>query len=481
MKTQVNRGLAWIGAASSMVWLLDFVGMVIVLRWFISPEEIGIAAVAIPLFPAIELIAELGLGAAVIQRDDHSRDRLSTIFWVGLGSSLLLALVLAFGLGPFLSWFHGASVVGAMITVYSVKIILQNAVTIPRALMRKELRFKEDSIIRTLSNVAEFAAKVGFAIAGWGVWCLVMGPICRGVVVAIGVQICNPWWPRFAFRFRDAKHWIKFGIKSSASQLFYEIYTNVDYQVMLRMFGPEANGLYYKAYELVIKPCFLIGQTLQPLALAAYSRLRLEREQLMTQFVSFSRLSLVVMLAFVALILVSAEELLVVIYSEKWVGAAGAARILCGVAVLRAVRYAVPPLLEGMGRPGLGLADNLTATIVLAPMFYFSALWFGDSLGYHAVAWAWVVGYPIPFMLLLILAFSLLELSPWQYLRRIYGIPASAVLAGAAGWAAKSLMADLPGVARLLVSVTVTALVLGLLLAYWQGISPRTLKKALKG
>ncbi len=75
IRTTINRGLAWVGIASAMVWFLDIVGMFIILALWISPEEMGTAAVAITLFPVLDLIGNMGLSAAVIQRDDHSEEK----------------------------------------------------------------------------------------------------------------------------------------------------------------------------------------------------------------------------------------------------------------------------------------------------------------------------------------------------------------------------------------------------------------------
>ncbi len=43
MDTHVNRGLAWIGVASSLVGILDLLAILIILNTWISAEEYGIA------------------------------------------------------------------------------------------------------------------------------------------------------------------------------------------------------------------------------------------------------------------------------------------------------------------------------------------------------------------------------------------------------------------------------------------------------
>jgi O-antigen/teichoic acid export membrane protein len=78
----VNRGLAWVGLASTSVGVLDFVAQVVILALWISPEAYGIAALAITLFPVLDKATDMGLSAAVIQRDDHTPEKISTVFCV---------------------------------------------------------------------------------------------------------------------------------------------------------------------------------------------------------------------------------------------------------------------------------------------------------------------------------------------------------------------------------------------------------------
>jgi O-antigen/teichoic acid export membrane protein len=309
----------------------------------------------------------------------------------------------------------------------------------------------------------------------------VFGPICRVVVQGIGLQICHPWRPRFVLQVRDSLHWVKFGLKASASQIVYHLYTNVDYQIVGYMFGERANGLYWFAYELVLKPCFLIAQTLQAIAFPAYAKLQHAREQLVEQFMTFTRLSLVVMLSFLALVVVSADDILFLVWGEAGTYAAPAARILCAVGVLRALSFVVPPLLDGVGRPGLSLTYNLVAAVTLPSMFFAAAHILGPHVGYLSVAYAWVVGYPIAFAVLLFMAFNVLELRVTTYLRRVFGIPLCAAGAIGAGFGARLLAESLGAGPRLLITTVTIAVSFGVLLSNFQGMGPKALIRALKG
>jgi O-antigen/teichoic acid export membrane protein len=478
-KTKISRGLAWIGLASTLTGVLDLSAQIIILHLWVSAEDYGVAALAVTLFPLLDQATDMGLTSAVIQRDDHSPEKIATVFWLNLMMSAALFGLLGIGAPLYARW-QGHPVVGAMLKVYGLKLIFQNVYQIPRAMMKRGLRFKELSLIRVLANVAEFSGKVGFAALGWSVWCFVMGAMLRVVVIGVGVQVCHPWRPSFTFRPREAGAYARFGLNTSASQLLFYFYTNADYPVVNKLFGATALGLYRAAYELVLELVKTISSVFIELGFPTFARLRADRERLVAQFIDFTRQSLVAIVPFVLVTLIAAEENLTVLWGHEFAAAATAARVLCIVGLLRALSQVVPPLLDGMGRPALTVRYHLIAALVLPTLFLGLGRLFGPALGYVSVAVAWAVGYPIACAVLIGLALAELGLGPLAYLRRVAGIPGCALLAAPAGLAAHWLTLGWPATPRLAAVWAATLAILLTALAYLQGISLRGVWRALR-
>ena len=500
MDTHVNRGLAWIGVASSLVGLFDILAILIILNTWISAEEYGIATKCVWIFPILDQATDLGLSAAVIQRDDHSVSKISTVFWINLGIALLLFGLIAIFAPIVAVEFYGHAVIGWMLLVYGTKLIFQNFYFIPIAMMKRELRFKELSVIRIIANAAEFAGKIGFAAAGFGIWCFVLGPMCRVLVTGIGAQMRHPWRPKFIFRLKEAKEYVTFGLKTSGSQILFYFYTNIDYPIVGYFFGDLALGMYRIAYDIVLDPVRMISHVIVDIAFPAFAKLRHTKDRLIAQFVSFTRLNLITVMSFSAIVVVAADDVMSVLfpsYSTHVVhfpvdiggrvldvyqhvnGAEWAVRILGIVAVLRAVSYVVPPLLDGVGKPERTFTYMVTAAVALPLSFFFGAQILGPVMGFESVAVAWVVGYPIAFAVLVFMATHTLGWSVAKYLRAIGGVSLCMIGAGLVAWLAHWLMGSIPGWIRLSATAAVVLLVAGLLLAYTQGISLRSAKRAL--
>jgi O-antigen/teichoic acid export membrane protein len=480
MATNVNRGLAWIGIASSLVGVLDLIATLLILNNWVSTEEYGIATKCIWIFPILDQATDLGLSAAVIQRDDHDDTKISTVFWINMMIAALLFGVLVI-VAPILArHFYGHMIVGWMLIAYGTKLLWQNVYFIPMALMKRELRFKELSVIRILANVAEFSGKVGFAAAGFGIWCFVLGPLCRVLVSGIGSQLRHPWRPKLVFKFNEAREYVTFGMKTSASQILFYFYTNVDYPIVGYYFGDSALGLYRLAYEVALEPVRIISNVVVDVAFPTFAKLRLDRDRLVSQFVSFTRLNLITVMAFAAIVFVAAEDVLRLIFPD-YVAAATAVRILCLVAVLRSVSFVIPPLLDGIGRPDRTFTYMLVAAIALPISYVALAVIAGDRLGFESVAVAWAIGYPIAFAILVKIAIYTLEWSSMAYLRAVRGVSLCLIVAGIAAFGVHALLSGQGPGLRLAITTAVVILVTGVLLAYTQGLSLRTARRALKG
>lgn len=483
MQARVNRGVVWVGIASSMVGVLDVLAFFIMITFWISQEEVGIAWLATSLFPLLDMITDLGLTSAVIQRDDHTEDRISTVFWLNVALSVVLAALLAFAVGPILSAIQGQPILTWLLAAYGGKLLWQNVYFIPYALMKRELRFKELSILRIVANFAEFAGKVGFAWLGAGVWAFVLGPLCRVFVTGIGTQLLHPWRPRAVLKLREALDWASYGMKTSGSKILFYLYSRLDFQVVGFFFGESANGLYASASFLVLQPAQVISEIVTNVAFPAFSRLKHDRAALVEQLVAFVRMNMVVLLGFLGLVLVSCNEIFGIMErfsSDEWTDAAPAARILCAVGVLRSLSFVIPPLLDGINKPMLTLRYMIIASIVLPLLFVLFAMVLGPWLGFISVALAWAVGYPVAFAALLYMTTTVLEMKVVDLLRRVAGIAACAGAATGISLLVHLTLVAAPSSARLGAAASVLLLVFFALLARFEGITPRSVARSLR-
>jgi O-antigen/teichoic acid export membrane protein len=179
---------------------------------------------------------------------------------------------------------------------------------------------------------------------------------------------------------------------------------------------------------------------------------------------------------------VAAEEVLAIVSMREgsdYTSGAPIIRLLCVIAILRALSFVIPPLLDGVGRPSLTLIYTSVAAVLLCSLFFVFAKVLGPEMGIKSVAIAWLVGYPIAFWVLVRMAFSILERPSYKLYMRLSGVTACGLGATALAAATKWATRDLPFYVRLGAIAAVMLISYAALLSRFQGISLRSIKKSL--
>ncbi len=485
LRTQVNRGVAWAAAAQAVIAVTDLVSQLAVLAFWVGAKDYGIASGAIAFYTLLDTAADFGVTSALIQRDDHTPGRVSTVFWFNLLISTGL-FVLLLVLGPLYGYVQGNAVLGWLLIAYGGKLMFQNVYAIPFALLRKEMRFGDIAKARMIAHIAESVGRVVFAALGATVWCWTLAALTRAFVFGVIMQIRHPFVPRFVFQPREVFDYVRFGVRTAASQILFRLYTSIDTPIVLYTFGEQASGIYSAALFIVLEPVKTISNVVIDVAFPAFARLRDDRAGLIAQFIQFTRLNLIAVLPFVVLILLVIPEFLRIFYSYKWnpaeLEACGeAARILCLVGALRALGFVGPPLLDGIGRPELTLRYMMVAAIAVPASFLFCANLLGARFGMLSVAIAWAVGYPVAFAALSYLVTRSIDLPVRDYARGSWGILGSCLAGLVAGLGVSAALPHAGDVTRMMAIGGAALVVTFGLLATWQGITPRSVAAAVKG
>lgn len=389
---QIKRGLLWLGSATVAARLLD-VSATIAVVGLLSKEQMGLASLALSACAILESLSGLGIGSALVQAKDLSRDEESSLFWITSGGGLVLSLILL-ALAPVLMGAYSEPRLGPLMAVSALKLALAGLSVVPLQLLSKALRFREIGTVQTLSSLGEGLTKIAFAFGGVGAWALVLGNVARGLVFLIAVLALSRFRPRLHCSGKEVQRFVGFGLKVAGSSVLYQIYKNSDYFLVGKLLGIEALGLYRVAFDVAMQPTEAIIIVVGRVGFPVYARLASNLSALRATFLSNTRSIFLLTAPVAAVIFFAAQPLLDLLGDGRWEAAVPAVQVLVWAGLLRSATTMFSPVYVALGKPEYSTLEALITLVILISSFWLGLTYFPE-LGVLSVCYAWVLICPL--------------------------------------------------------------------------------------
>ena len=405
------------------------VGVMIVLARLLEPRAFGLVAMAGVYIAFVQVFVEQGLGAALVQRRELERAHLDTAFWIAVLMSMVL-LTISLMIAPWVATLYGEPHLVLIVRWLSLGLVVSALNGTQRAILQRELAFRELAIRSLIAAVIGGVVGIGAALAGLGVWSLVIQTLTTAVIGMAVLWSVSDWRP--AFRISTAHFRDLWGFSTSVlgTNLLTFVNRHSDDLIIGAVLGPVALGYYSVAYGLLRKMTTLLVGVSTKVAFPAFARVQHDPVRMRKGFYMATRYtSLIAFPAFIGILLV-APELVRGIYGPKWIPSIPVMQILALIGIIHSVFYFNGTVILSAGKPRwrLGLAAVNAVSNVVA--FAIAVRW-----GIVAVAVAYVVrGYlvsPLPIWLI----HRLIRIDVRMYLRQ-YVVP----LVGSAAMAATVLL-----------------------------------------
>jgi O-antigen/teichoic acid export membrane protein len=421
--------------------VLNVVALLVVLK-LISASAFGIASIVLAIFSILRAVTELGLGVAIVQARDISREEIDSLFWL----SLLISggiYVLLVASAPLIGAFYGQPQLSPLLQVYGLSVVIFSFYFVPKNLLTKEMAFGRIVLAENASLLGSALLMVVLASVGLGAWSVILGELGNRMGRLVLFHVFRPYWPNWQFDWPAIKPRVSFGLYATGSRLLYNFYLKADYLLVGRVFGPEAVGVYAMAFRIVSDPVRTLTSTVNDVAYPAFSKLQDELDRLRAYFFTIARANLSLIGLVLVVIAVYVENLLVLGEYQKYFGAIPLVHIFAAVGLFRSVSALVPQLLNAVGEARLNFYYSLANALLMPTAFLI-----GAQVSLAGVAWAWVVAFPGAVMLLFYFGAQALEMPLHTVLGRI--VPAGLVLVPALGvalgaqWLAEAYLPQMP-------------------------------------
>jgi O-antigen/teichoic acid export membrane protein len=441
----------------------------------ISQQDFGLWGMLMPAVLLLRMLGTIPLGVAAVQQQELSSGKASSLFWVGLATSAI-AGVLTASCGPLLALAYDAKDLVGLAAALGLTPVLLSLGSQHQALLERKLRLGPLAALRLLAQAMGAAAGIAAAIAGWGVWSLVVQQYVELSTLSIGLWRLESWRPNGPRSGEPVRELLRFGGFHGLSGLLIFVAQNIDKVILAFLLrGSESGravvGMYTQAFNLTMRPVYAVIAPVKAIVLPALSRARTDPETFRALLTNFYRMIAVVLVPCGIGLFVVAEDVMRIM-APDWEGAGLILRALALAITVQGFFDISGSVFSSVGRADLWFAGAIAATLLLVQGYGFG-YWLGSSYGPPEIgpalglAWSYtVVGLTALFIPYLYFCLRSVGVPLSGFLVPLRWIIITSVSMGLVTWWLRATLlsqTSLPIAARLAVTIAAGVLVYGLL------------------
>ena len=470
MRERLARSVFWLVWSRGLVQGVSLLSTLLVAR-MLSPTDYGLMALATIWTSTLALVAELGLGAAIIQFPDLEAMELNFCFWLSMALAGAGYLSLAAASPSIAAWFATPRL-SEVLRVGGLTLPLVALRLVPEGLLRKRMQIDKISQAEVVAVLLTLPVVLGMAWHGAGVWALVVGALVLPLVQLLAVFRFVRWWPGVQMGSRRLGALIRYGFGSLGARASWAVYEQVDNFVLGRVAGGVVLGFYTMAKTLAILPVVKITVVVNQVAMPVMAGLQADRSALRASFLRGLRLVACFTIPGCIGAALIADDLVLIALGAKWQPMVPLLRVLALFGLIRSLDALLPPILFARYRPAF-LFWWTGALLLIMPFAY----WIGAvQRGALGVALALVVVYPIIMVWMAHEAFKELALDWKTVAHQLWPIMGATLVMAAVVSALHGAVPasdSLARLGRLVLTVVSGALVYAVAILRWNGSPAR--------
>ncbi|MFT8320309.1 MAG: MOP flippase family protein [Bacillus sp. (in: firmicutes)] len=389
IKSEIKKGAKWTSLSTIIITLIQIVQFWL-LGNTLTIHEFGLVGMLTTIIIFSQIILDLGLGSAIIQKEQASHRQLSTLFWLNLLLGVLLFIVLQLGSRIFASFFHEDALIPA-VRLLSFMFLIAPIGQQAQYLMQKKLSFQLIGKLETISAISSFLLLLLLLFTH------IVAPIMAFVLSQVVLYSLKGilyycfyrkiWKPSFVFDIKCCKEFFSFGLYQLLSRMVNRIGSNMDVLLIGKFMGMEALGIYNLVYQIVTVPVLKINPIVTRVAFPVFSKVQHEKKLLVDGFLYMTKLLALLSFPLLIGLFAVADLFIATFFGKEWMDAVPILKIMLIVGIFRVLSNPNGSVILAKGKANIAFYWD-TAVMFLYGFALFTAVLTNQL---EVVAWTYAV------------------------------------------------------------------------------------------
>lgn len=383
-RRSVIRSLLWKFLERCSVQLVSFIVSIVLAR-ILTPKEYGVIALVLVFVNIAGVIVEGGLNTALIQKKNADQLDFSTIFYSSIGVALVFYGLLYIS-APSIANFYNNEELTNVVKVLSLSIFFYAINSVQKAYLTRNLLFKSLFYSSFGAILASGFIGIYLAIKGFGVWALVIQSITSQIATTVIMWFTVKWRPTLEFSWKRFRKLFDFGWKIFASNLLVNVFINIRSLIIGKVYNASALAYFDRGKQFPALIIENINTSVQAVIFPVLSSIQDDRETVKAMVRRSIKSCAFIIFPLVVGLTITAEPIVSVLLTDKWLGAVPFIRIFCMAYLLMPMQVTNLEAIKSLGYSGTTLKLEVVKKIIELAILLVTI-----PIGVEMIAWGIVL------------------------------------------------------------------------------------------
>jgi PST family polysaccharide transporter len=356
-------GLLWGFVREGTNFLLQLPTAVILAR-LLTPHEFGVTAAAYFFLQLCNRLTQFGFGVALVRAPHITEEHLGSVFIMNLALATAAWATLT-TCAPLLGGFlHSPETVAVLPTV-ALGFFIVAFGTVPTALLSRDMRFRDSSTSDWFDTATCSVVTIVLAWRGYSYWSVVYGTLAGDMARVVVRTRMARHWPTFKCSRKAIQEMLGFGLGIYAKNLLDYSVQNLDNLLVGRLIGMTALGFYDKAYSTMARIIGKINLSGPNVSFRIFALIHDQPERFRAAYTKVVMSVTLVGYSVFTGMMVTAPELIEVLYGKRWLPAVIPFQFLCIAAMMRLLNTYASSATQAKGQIWSEVRRQALFTVVL--------------------------------------------------------------------------------------------------------------------
>ena len=352
----------WKLAENGLTQTIQLIVTVILAR-LLSPADYGTLAMVTISITVLNAFAEGGFNAAIIQKKNLDSIDCNSVFILNLFLSAAFYILL-FLLSPWIAGILAGNALTAVLRVFALILVLGAFSNVHSALLYRHMMFKQFFKKTAAALILSSIIGIVMAFRGLGVWALVAQQLSNKLILCFLLWGTVKWRPRLRISLLKLRELFTFGINVLANNLLETINNQLRSLIIGLKYTSEDIAYYMKGEQFPAVVATSSDYALQGVMLSVYSKTQDDPSAVKAMLRRTIKTGCTVLLPVMAGMAASAESLVRLLLTDKWLPCVPYLQLLCIVYAFQSIRTSNMQAIYGIGKSNTVFRINMLSKLV---------------------------------------------------------------------------------------------------------------------